>query len=57
MNNFTAKSFSDNAPPQAGWHFLQIPGPTNIPSRVLRAMAQGAIEYGLGRESHQRRHA
>jgi len=44
MNNFTAKSFSDNAPPQAGWHFLQIPGPTNIPSRVLRAMAQGAID-------------
>ena len=25
--------------PRAGRHFLQIPGPTNTPDRVLRAMA------------------
>lgn len=29
---------------QAGSHFLQLPGPTNIPPRVLQAMAQGAID-------------
>src|SRR5215475_3448339 len=40
----------------AGRHFLQIPGPTNVPDRVLRAMAQPTIdhrgpEFGeLGRE-------
>jgi alanine-glyoxylate transaminase/serine-glyoxylate transaminase/serine-pyruvate transaminase len=39
-----------------GRHFLQIPGPTNVPDRVLRAMAQPTIdhrgpEFGeLGRE-------
>src|SRR5688572_6063787 len=25
-------------PPRAGRHFLQIPGPTNVPDRVLRAI-------------------
>jgi alanine-glyoxylate transaminase/serine-glyoxylate transaminase/serine-pyruvate transaminase len=40
----------------SGRHFLQIPGPTNVPDRVLRAMAQPTIdhrgpEFGvLGRE-------
>ena len=40
----------------AGRHFLQTPGPTNIPDRVLRAMDRNAInhrgpEFGaLGRE-------
>jgi alanine-glyoxylate transaminase/serine-glyoxylate transaminase/serine-pyruvate transaminase len=39
-----------------GRHFLQIPGPTNVPERVLRAMARPTIdhrgpEFGvLGRE-------
>ena len=39
-----------------GRHFLQIPGPTNVPDRVLRAMAQPVIDHrgpefaGLGRE-------
>jgi alanine-glyoxylate transaminase/serine-glyoxylate transaminase/serine-pyruvate transaminase len=39
-----------------GRHFLQIPGPTNVPDRVLRAIAQPTIdhrgpEFGkLGRE-------
>jgi len=28
----------------AGMHFLQIPGPTNIPERVLRAMHRTAID-------------
>ena len=27
-----------------GRHFLQIPGPTNVPDRVLRAMAKAAGE-------------
>jgi alanine-glyoxylate transaminase / serine-glyoxylate transaminase / serine-pyruvate transaminase len=28
-----------------GWHFLQIPGPTNVPARVLRALAQPVIDH------------
>ncbi len=28
-----------------GRHFLQIPGPTNIPERVLRAMSQATIDH------------
>ena len=28
-----------------GRHFLQIPGPTNVPHRVLRAMAQPVIDH------------
>ena len=28
-----------------GRHFLQIPGPTNTPDRVLRAMAQPTIDH------------
>jgi len=27
-----------------GWHFLQLPGPTNIPGRVLNAMNRPAID-------------
>src|SRR5258706_12644499 len=40
----------------SGRHFLQIPGPTNVPDRLLRAMARPTIdhrgpEFGvLGRE-------
>ena len=30
---------------RAGRHFLQIPGPTNVPERVLRAMAQPTIDH------------
>ena len=42
--------------PRAGRHFLQIPGPTNTPDRVLRAMAAPTIDHrgpefaALGRE-------
>ena len=28
-----------------GRHFLQIPGPTNVPDRVLRAMAQPVMDH------------
>ena len=41
---------------QGGRHFLQIPGPTNVPERILRAMGRPTIdhrsaEFGrLGRE-------
>ena len=30
---------------QSGRHFLQIPGPTNVPGRVLRAMAEPTIDH------------
>ena len=42
--------------PLSGRHFLQIPGPTNVPDRVLRAIAQPTIDHrsaefaALGRE-------
>ncbi|MER7082658.1 alanine-glyoxylate transaminase / serine-glyoxylate transaminase / serine-pyruvate transaminase [Saccharopolyspora kobensis] len=29
----------------AGRHFLQIPGPTNVPDRILRAIAQPTIDH------------
>ncbi len=28
-----------------GWHFLQIPGPTNVPGRVLRAISEPTIDH------------
>ena len=28
-----------------GWHFLQIPGPTNVPGRVLRAMSAPTLDH------------
>ena len=31
--------------PHSGRHFLQIPGPTNVPDRVLRAIAQPTIDH------------
>ena len=42
--------------PTTGRHFLQIPGPTNVPDRVLRAMSAPTIDHrgpefaALGRE-------
>ncbi|MDF1592342.1 MAG: aminotransferase class V-fold PLP-dependent enzyme [Desulfobacterales bacterium] len=30
---------------QAGRHFLQIPGPTNVPERVLRAMCRPTMDH------------
>jgi alanine-glyoxylate transaminase / serine-glyoxylate transaminase / serine-pyruvate transaminase len=32
-------------PVTPGRHFLQIPGPTNVPDRVLRALAQPTIDH------------
>src|ERR1700689_5171615 len=35
-----------NTPPaHTGRHFLQIPGPTNVPDRVLHAMASPTIDH------------
>src|ERR1700730_9952772 len=31
--------------PKSGRHFLQIPGPTNVPDRVLRAMDKPTIDH------------
>ena len=33
------------ASPHTGRHFLQIPGPTNVPDRVLQAMAMPTIDH------------
>lgn len=30
---------------QSGRHFLQIPGPTNVPESVLRAMGRPTIDH------------
>src|SRR4030042_6483785 len=32
-------------PYQSGLHFLQIPGPTNVPDRVLRALNRPTIDH------------
>ena len=36
---------SKNNAHQSGRHFLQIPGPSNVPDRVLRAIAQPTIDH------------
>src|SRR5205809_875214 len=33
---------------RSGRHFLQIPGPTNVPERVLRALSRPTIATELG---------
>ena len=30
---------------KSGRHFLQIPGPTNVPDRVLRALSRTTIDH------------
>jgi alanine-glyoxylate transaminase/serine-glyoxylate transaminase/serine-pyruvate transaminase len=35
----------NTAPAHTGRHFLQIPGPTNVPDRVLHAMAMPTIDH------------
>ena len=30
---------------QSGIHFLQIPGPTNVPERVLRAIDRAVVDH------------
>lgn len=32
-------------PRSTGWHFLQLPGPTNVPGRVLEAMARPTVDH------------
>lgn len=34
-----------NEPRRAGRHFLQIPGPTNVPDRILRAIDRPTIDH------------
>src|ERR1044071_530836 len=34
-----------SAAPRSGRHFLQIPGPTNVPDRILRAMDRPTIDH------------
>jgi alanine-glyoxylate transaminase/serine-glyoxylate transaminase/serine-pyruvate transaminase len=36
---------SDSTSWKSGRHFLQIPGPSNVPDRVLRAMAKPTIDH------------
>src|SRR5215469_2918364 len=43
MSNLTPKE--NCMPYQSGRHFLQIPGPTNVPERVLRAMGRPTIDH------------
>ena len=37
---------AQNSARQAGRHFLQIPGPTPVPDRVLSALSMPIIEIG-----------
>jgi alanine-glyoxylate transaminase / serine-glyoxylate transaminase / serine-pyruvate transaminase len=37
--------YDEQMPYSSGRHFLQIPGPTNVPERVLRAMARPTIDH------------
>ena len=30
---------------KSGRHFLQIPGPTNVPDRILRALSRPTIDH------------
>ncbi len=47
---------SKNSPNTSGRHFLQIPGPTNVPDRILRAIERATMDHRgpafgeLGRE-------
>ncbi|HEV2099307.1 MAG TPA: aminotransferase class V-fold PLP-dependent enzyme [Stellaceae bacterium] len=34
-----------NSPARSGRHFLQIPGPANVPDRILRAIAMPTIDH------------
>jgi alanine-glyoxylate transaminase/serine-glyoxylate transaminase/serine-pyruvate transaminase len=36
---------TDSTPHRSGRHYLQIPGPTNTPDAVLRAMAQPTVDH------------
>ncbi|MBV9673768.1 MAG: aminotransferase class V-fold PLP-dependent enzyme, partial [Verrucomicrobia bacterium] len=34
-----------SSPHHTGWHFLQVPGPTNVPDRILRAIDHPVIDH------------
>ena len=36
---------SKNSPNTSGRHFLQIPGPTNVPDRILRAIERATMDH------------
>ncbi len=38
-------TMSKNSPNTSGRHFLQIPGPTNVPDRILRAIARATMDH------------
>lgn len=42
QSSFSPGSFSSG---QSGRHFLQIPGPTNVPDRILRAIDRPTIDH------------
>jgi alanine-glyoxylate transaminase/serine-glyoxylate transaminase/serine-pyruvate transaminase len=39
-------------PPASGRHFLQIPGPTNVPDRVLQALSRPTIDHRSAEFAH-----
>src|SRR5687768_18445076 len=47
MNSSIRRFVNSSIPVMAktGRHFLQIPGPTNVPDRVLQAIAQATIDH------------
>ena len=45
MTGFGAASDANRMAHRSGRHFLQIPGPTNVPERVLRALAAPTIDH------------
>jgi alanine-glyoxylate transaminase/serine-glyoxylate transaminase/serine-pyruvate transaminase len=45
MTLMTREYYTLQMPQRRGRHFLQIPGPTNVPDRVLRALAQPTIDH------------
>jgi alanine-glyoxylate transaminase/serine-glyoxylate transaminase/serine-pyruvate transaminase len=45
MENHAFSHGEQYMPHASGRHFLQIPGPTNVPERVLRAMARPTIDH------------
>ena len=41
----TSSTLSSNEPRIAGRHFLQIPGPSPVPDRILKAMAMPVVDH------------
>ena len=45
VSNAYQRARETHMPQHTGRHFLQIPGPTNVPDRVLRAIDQPTIDH------------